>query len=468
MSSLADWLIAGARHNPERMALLGRPRGWSYLELAEHASRGAAHLRYSGLLAGDIACISSNPRDLALAALSCSLAGIVLFPLDPALGERRSERLRGLAGERARQLPPLPLELPVRRIDWPEETETETDPERVTLIIATSGSEGDPKAVMLTHGNLDRAAAASNERLPLAPGDIWLACLPLHHIGGISPLFRCLRAGATLLLHEGFDANTVWADLQKYPVTHISLVPAMLSRLLDVADGTAQPLAPPLALRHALVGGAALSRTLFERARASGWPVCPTWGMSECAAQAATLVHPDSNWREGDVGKPLPGVECRVDADNRMHLRGPQVMAGYLNPQLQPGEGLEEGWLATNDLGRIEASGHITVMGRADDILISGGIKIHPLEIESCLGTCPGVSDVAVTAIADPVWGDILVALLVGTAEARVVAQWCRQHLASSRQPRRLLKIEHLPRNALGKLERNKLRSLAGKTASLA
>lgn len=309
---------------------------------------------------------------------------------------------------------------------------------------------------MLTHANLEHAATASNERLPLATGDIWLGCLPLHHIGGIAILQRCIRASATLLLHEGFDALRVWQDLHDHPVTHISLVPAMLARLLDIADGAA----PPPTLRHALIGGGALSHFLYQRARTAGWPIQPSWGMSESAAQVATLPVKHGNWQEGMVGKPLPGFDVCLEADGRICLRGRQVMAGYLNPQLLPGDGLEDGWLRTADLGRLDADGRLTILGRADEVFNSGGIKVHPGEVESRLAACPGVEDVAVTALSDPSWGDLLAALIVGTATPESVAQWSRQHLPSAQRPRRLLKVEQLPRNALGKIERSALRAM--------
>jgi O-succinylbenzoic acid--CoA ligase len=481
MTSLATWLTTAARQTPKTVALLSAKGRWTYNDLALQARNGGAFLHErlqapsgAGSMAGNstiatIATISSiiaiagSASDLAHAAVACSAAGVAFLPLDPLTMPARWPHLCALAGDRLQAFSPLPLHLPEAASDWCKNT----DAAQIALIIATSGSEGAPKAVQLTVANLDYAAAVSNEWLSLAPGDLWLGCLPLHHIGGMSTLYRCIRAAATLLLHDGFDAARVWHDLQAHPVTHISLVPAMLARLLDQADGAA----PPATLRHALIGGAALSRPLFERASASGWPINPTWGMSECAAQVATLRHPDEHWQEGEVGTPLPGFEVRIDAEGRICLRGPQVMAGYLNPESPPGanvnvgvalgSGLDDGWLTTADLGRIDSAGRLTVLGRADEVFNSGGIKVHPLEIESRLAACPGVSDVAVTALPDLVWGDVLVALLVGTADTGFVAHWSRQHLASAHRPRYWLKLEQLPRNAMGKIERNALHTLA-------
>ena len=452
------WPGASAGHAQTILPALLTPRGcWNYAALAALANRSGAFLRAGGLNAGDIAAIAGNASELALAAMASAAANVALLPLDPLTSEARWLGLQKLGGERIKRIAPLPADLP----EPGHARSSDSAADDLALVITTSGSAGLPKAVMLTHANLDAAASASNQRLPLLPQDIWLDCLPLHHIGGLSILYRCLRAGATLLLHEGFDAAAVWCDLQRHRVTHISLVPAMLARLLDCAADTA----PPPCLQYVLVGGAALSEPLFVRARAAGWPICPTWGMSECAAQAATLTQADSAWQEGEVGTLLPGFEARIDANGRLVLRGPQVMAGYLNAACRPGIGLEDGWLVTGDLGRIDSTGQITILGRADDVLISGGVNIHPREVEAQLAACPGVSDVAVTALADPVWGDVLVALFVGTTNADAVRNWSRLQLASALRPRQIVRVEHLPRNAMGKIERAALRLLAKEAA---
>ena len=132
-------------------------------------------------------------------------------------------------------------------------------------------------------------------------------------------------------------------------------------------------------------------------------------------------------------------------------------MAGYVD-----GSGVDaDGWLTTGDLGEIDAIGRLTVTGRADDMLISGGRNVHPLEVESCLAACPGIRDVAVTGLPDQVWGDLVVALVVGDATAQGIADWCRPRLPGAAQPRRIVRLANLPRNAAGKLERSLLRRLA-------
>lgn len=460
MSHLACWLEA-ASSDPELSdspALLTAQRGWSYAELADYARRGRFFLRGAQPddpppASPEIAAIAGNSLELALSAIACAAADLALLPLDPATAEQRWPALQRLGEAHSchlRRLSPLPAELP----QAPQQALPPPAGSRLALLIATSGSEGAPKAVLLTQGNLDAAARASNLHLPLNRKDLWLDCLPLHHIGGMAILYRCLRAGAGVLLHAGFDAASVWRDLHAHPVSHLSLVPAMLARLLDHAGR--QP-APP-GLRYALIGGAALSRPLFERALAQGWPLCPTWGMSETAAQAATRCLPGADWQAGEVGTLLPGLEGRIGADGRIELRGAQVFAGYLGETDAP---RRDGWLRTADLGQIADNGQLTILGRADDVFISGGVNVHPAEIEACLAACPGVVDVAVTALPDPVWGDALLALYVGKASPDAVREWSRRHLAAALRPRRIGRVETLPRTALGKIERPALRALA-------
>lgn len=415
--SLAHHLAFAARRTPQGLALRFGERCWTFAELLADSATLNGHVAGSR----EPVILPAGSLDLARYAYACSLEKRPFWPVD------RNRSIRWTA-----ELPP-----------------------GVALVISTSGSEGEPRGVMLSNASLDAAAAASNRLLPLGAGDLWLNCLPLYHIGGQAILWRCARAGAGVLLHDGFNAEAVAADLCRHPVSHLSLVPAMLARLLE-ASAT-----PPASLRHVMIGGAALAPALYERATAAGWPLNPSYGMSETAAQIATWTPADGPWHEGLVGRPLAGSEIALAADGRIRVRGPQLMLGYLD-----GGGIDEdGWLTTGDLGEIDAFGRLTVTGRADDMLVSGGANVHPLIVESCLAACPGVRDVAVTGLPDPVWGDLIVALVVGEAAAKDLKTWCRARLPGAAQPRRIVHLASLPRNAAGKLERAALRRLAREAA---
>jgi len=410
--SLARHLCAAATRWPQALALRTGDRHWTFRQwLGEVAARA------EGIESSRRPLTASGASlDLARTAFACSL----------------------------KNRPFQPVNRTTRAADAPL-------PPGIAIVIATSGSEGEPRRVMLSDAGLDAAAAAANDHLSLLPGDLWLDCLPLHHIGGLSILWRCTRAGAGVLLHEGFAAEAVANSLASQPVTHLSLVPAMLARLLECCAR------PPSSLRHVVIGGAALSRVLHNRATAAGWPLDPSYGLSETAAQVATHRASDGPWHEGLVGRPLGANEFALTADGRIRIRGPQVLAGYVD-----GGGVDgDGWLTTGDIGKIDEEGRLTVTGRADDMLISGGSNIHPLTVESCLAACPGIRDVAVTGLRDPVWGDRIVALVVGDATPEGIRAWCRTRLPGAALPRHIVRLPSLPRNATGKLERAALLQLA-------
>lgn len=443
--SLAQHLQNAATEHPAAPALLYDGKIWTFVELLAECQALAEQIGQGPQPLVKLA----DTIQLAHHAYACSLKNRPFWPVAP----RASNCFYGSKGSRYFYTPGTRISFSVRSKPLPNTISALTD---VALIISTSGSEGQPRAVLLGNVQLDSAAAASNKCLPLAPGDLWLNCLPLYHIGGQAILWRCARAAAGVLLHEGYNVDAVARDLQRHPVTHISLVPAMLARLVE------QKVKPPSTLRVSLIGGAALSRTLYDKAMTAGWPLYPSYGMSETSAQFATFKPGDGAWHEGMVGQPMPNHQIRINHDGRIVVRGPQIMLGYLQ-----GGGIDrDGWLTTGDLGNLDANGRLSVIGRADDMLISGGRNVHPLEIESCLAACPGVSDVAVTGLPDPVWGNLIVALIVGTSGTNALLDHARQHLPNAALPRKIVFLESLPRNAAGKLERAALRRLANAPAA--
>lgn len=465
MNLLASWLIRAAARHPEAAALIVADRAYTNRELHDRTAMLAGRLQTRGLLLEEVAAVQlSSAESLALIAHAVSRLGCALLPLNPVLPAGRRDVLIRLAGaQRDATGVVLDALADTGAGNLPEPTSWVAN--GIELLIATSGTQGEPKAVMLSGANLQAGTLASHSRLPLAAGDAWLACLPLYHIGGMAILYRCAEAGATVVLHEGFDPLRVWRDLDTYRVSHISLVPAMLAKLLDA--GRDAP--PPATLKYALVGGGPLSAALAQRARAAGWPVCATYGMSEAGSQVATLCDLSKDWVSGQVGAPLPGFEveivdengCPIAGAGRIRIRGGAVMAGYANPQRQPGLGLEQGWFVSGDLGCFDDQGKLTVLGRHDDTLVSGGVNVHPQAVEEVLKRCPGVTDVALAAVVDDTWGDLLVAFVAGEASDEALEKWCREALPSAMRPRRFAHVPALPRNVLGKLERQALRSLA-------
>lgn len=383
-----------------------------------------AVLRYGDLAgmpaAGGLQLLEGGAAEIARGMVAAALGGGTAFPPPPGLAASERGKLVALAADAA--APSL------------------------ALITATSGSTGAAKGVRLPWRAVAAAARTSGAALALGRGDAWLACLPLHHVGGAMILYRCLRAGAAAVIHEGFDADALARDLPARRITHLSLVPPMLARLLDAG------VAPPPALRCVLVGGAALDEALYRRARRAGWPVCPSYGMTETCAAASVFTGSPGAWKAGDAGLPLPGVRVRVTDAGTLAIATPARMAGYLGENGRAPE-----WIPTRDLGFIDPAGHVHVAGRADDMLVSAGVNVHPLDVEARLARCPGVREAAVAGLADPLWGDVIAAAYEGEAREGEVEAWCRAHLPKAGRPRRFLRVGQLPRTASGKLDRRAL-----------
>lgn len=313
----------------------------------------------------------------------------------------------------------------------------------VALVIATSGSTGAPKGVQLSAAALDASARATIDRLGLTADDVWLSCLPWHHIAGLQVWLRARLLGARLRVQPRFDVEAFSAERD---ATLTSLVPTQLRWLLDAGvDLTG--------FRAILLGGAAAAPGLLDRARAAGAPVVTTYGMTETSGGCVY------------DGKPLDGVEVRVDDAERIWLRGPTLTSGYrLRPDLTA-ESLVDGWLRTADRGRVRADGTLDVLGRLDDVIVSGGENVDPSLVAGVLATHPAVIDVAVVGVPDDEWGQLVAAVVVlapgaglSVADARV---WCTDRLPAAALPRLVVPVDALPMFASGKPDRDAVRRIA-------
>ncbi len=339
-------------------------------------------------------------------------------------------------------------------------------------LVYTSGTTGRPKGVLLSHENFFWSAVGSAAHLGVSPGDRWLVCLPLFHVGGMSILLRSALYGTAAIIQPGFDPNAVNKALNKAGATLVSLVPTMLERLLEVRR---EEKAPPQ-LRCVLLGGAGCPRNLVDRARALGFPVACTYGLTEAASQVATQPL-EAGGCEGTAGlRPLPGTSLKVvdAAGTRLRgepgeilVRGPTVMQGYLKaPDISdlPNEApLRNGWLHTGDIGVEDETGGLRVLDRRSDLIVSGGENIYPAEIEAVLLEHPAVAEAAVSGRADPVYGSRPTAWLVRQpgmeADDGELRLFCDSRLARFKIPVEFVFVDALPRNASGKLMRNQLPS---------
>lgn len=292
------------------------------------------------------------------------------------------------------------------------------------LVIATSGSSGEPKGVVLTHAALAASAQATSARLGVdSATDRWLACLPLAHIGGLSVVVRALLTDTPLVVHERFEAAAVEAAATD-GATLVSLVPTMLGRV------------DPAGFRRVLLGGAA---PLGSRPA----NVVATYGLTETGSGVAY------------DGVALDGVEIQT-RDGEIHVRGPMLLRCYRDGT-DPKDA--DGWLATGDAGSVDEHGVLSVVGRIGDVINTGGEKVWPAAVEAVLRDAPGIAEVAVAKRADPEWGERVVAFVVPTDTAApptldALRAWVREHLPAYAAPRELVLLDALPRTTSGKVRR--------------
>ena len=295
------------------------------------------------------------------------------------------------------------------------------------LVLATSGTTGSPKGVVLTHGAVAASAAATSRRLGVDPTrHRWLACLPLNHVGGLSVLTRALLTGTALTVLPGFDEATVRAGAG--PDVLVSLVPTTLRRV-----GAS-------IFRTVVLGGSAPPGDLPAN-------VVTTYGMTETGSG---VVYD---------GWPLDGVDVAVDpATGEIRLRGPMLLRAYRDGDGEWSPLDAEGWLATGDAGSLGADGRLSVDGRLSELVITGGENVWPSPVEAVLRTHPGVADVAVAGRPDPEWGERVVAWIVpssaGPPALDELRALVRDQIAGFAAPRELRLVDALPKTAIGKVQR--------------
>ena len=311
----------------------------------------------------------------------------------------------------------------------------------VAVVIATSGSTGQPKGAELSWNALQASAAATRQRLGSDSSDAWLSCLPWQHIGGLQVWLRARSASLPVAIHPRFDLEAV----RRAEATLVSLVPTQLTRLLDAGVDLAR-------FRAILLGGAAAAPALLSRARSAGANVVTTYGMSETSGGCVY------------DGVPLAGVEVETDsAEGRIRIRGRVLMNGYrLRPDLSA-EAFADGWLVTQDVGAFE-NGRLVVHGRVDDVIVTGGENVATAMVADALSEHPDVRDVAVTGVPDEQWGERVVAVVVAgsrTPTLDELRRWVGERAGSKAAPHGLVLVPHIPRLTSGKPDRLALRALA-------
>ncbi|MGH8629268.1 MAG: malonate--CoA ligase [Burkholderiales bacterium] len=493
-------IAAAIDRRPDAVAIeADEGRQYRYGDLDEWSARYASFLCASGLGRGDRVAVQAEktPQSLFLY-LACLRAGLIYVPLNTAYQAGELEHfLRDAA-------PALAVCSPQSEASWRnlaaatcnarvftlgddgtgsfaelaasadtrfESAEAEGD---VAALIYTSGTTGRSKGAMITHRNLVCNARALVSTWGFSPQDVLLHTLPIFHVHGLFVANHCaLASGARLLWRRRFEPQAAMRDLPD--ATVFMGVPTYYTRLLA---------RPAFGREHCrnvrlFVSGSAplLADTYREFESRTGQRILERYGMSEAGMITSNPLH--GLRRPGTVGLPLPGVSVRV-ADERdkplppgevgaIQVKGENVFKGYWRMPEKTGEEFTaDGWFRTGDLGAFDADGYLSIVGRAQDLIISGGYNVYPKEVELALDQLPGVQESAVIGVPHADFGEAVTAIVVATKDAALteaaILAALRPQLANYKLPKRVHIVEELPRNAMGKVQKNLLRERYGGT----
>lgn len=452
----------------------------TYAELWDDTGRMANALAGLGLRKGDRLLVQvEKSAAVPTLYLACLRAGVVFLPVNPAytLTETKHfltdaapalvlvapDRVAGIAALGARTLA-LDDILALGASAETDFADPPAEPGDLAAILYTSGTTGRSKGVMLSRDNLASNARALVDLWQFTETDVLLHALPVFHTHGLFVATNCaLVAGAAMILHPAFEPGAVLADLPR--ATVMMGVPTFYSRLLATPD-----LAPEACrgVRLFISGSAPLSpATHAEWQERTGHAILERYGMTETGMITS---NPYSGARKaGTVGMALPGVDVRVTGADGLvvakgepgaiELRGPNVFQGYWRLPEKTAEEFRDGWFVTGDLGAFDAEGYLSILGRAKDLVITGGLNVYPAEVEAALDDLPGVQASAVIGVPHPDFGEAVVACVLGKVDDATVRAALRDRLAAFKIPKRVLVLDELPRNAMGKVQKAALRA---------
>jgi malonyl-CoA/methylmalonyl-CoA synthetase len=464
-------------HEPDRAQLHEPTSGWHTRGALDAASRAAAGRLYGlGIRKGDRVLLSATASvDLVVAHVACLRLGAIVVPVNGAY--RRPEVAHVVTDATPRLaitdhpdwpgwLAAVDARVAVTTPDVPAAAAAapsldEVDAGDAALVGYTSGTTGTPKGAVLSHANLLAGAHAVVSAWQWTAADRLVLALPLFHMHGLGVgLHGTLLSGGSACLLGGFTPELVLDTAARHDATLFFGVPTMYARLAD------SPRVGELARLRLLVSGSApLAAELHQRIRQlTGHAVLERYGMTETVMLTSNPY--DGERRAGTVGLPLPGVELRLDAADpagpgEVLVRGPNVFRGYWR-RPDAGGFTPDGWFRTGDIGERDDAGYLRLVGRAKELIISGGYNVYPREVEDALASHPGVAEVAVAGTPDPEWGEVVTAYVVPAPGAPApsvddLRSHVAEELASYKQPRRVVTVAALPRNALGKVQRHLL-----------
>jgi len=493
---IGRWITERARQTPIRSAIEFNDCTITYEQLEATSSQLARALLHYGLSPGDrVATLTENRPEHVALFFACAKAGLILTPLNWRLTPREivaqlqtfepalvcaSPSHRPQINEACDLMANVPTVLDI------EDLERELGPVATTyelplvadddglLIIATSGTTGVPKGVVLTHANCYWTNVGFDLAAPMGGDDVVLQVLPQFHVGGwnVQPLLAWWK-GATVVLESSFEPERVLDIIERRGITTMMGVPATYLLLahhprFESADLTS--------LRRVLVGGASMPLALIEAWQSRNVEVVQGYGLTEASPNVLCLAPEDARSHLGSVGKPYAYVQVAlhdnltdsfVDGEGRgeIYVKGPNVFPGYWKNPAATSATFDDGWLRTGDVAERDVAGYYRICGRAKEMFISGGENVYPAEVEQVIAAYLDVDDAAVVAIEHPRWGETGIAFVVSKYDATLdidkLTEHCRTSLAPYKVPSQFRVLSELPRTPVGKVDRIRLTDLA-------
>lgn len=489
-----DLVAEAARRDPNGAAVVSEDRRLSYGELDDRVGRLGTGLRRQGLRVGDrVALLSDNELECLEIQAACVRSGFTLVSLNSRLavpeleyilrdcapsiliaGRREEDRCAQL-GRRVGLSSLCTLGVPRSMTGYDSllssPGDLDADPldlDLLTTILYTSGTSGRPKGAMIDRAGMTARVLVNALELQARPDDVFLECLPMFHISAFLA-YAYAYVGATAVMLRSFSPRLCLEMIADEQVTSMVLVPTMIRMILDDPD---LDLINTASLRLLIYGGAAIDPPLLRRAlERFGCGFHQQYGMTETGAQSIlrTWDHvPGDDQALASAGRDAVTFEVRVvDGDDRplgvggigeVVCRGPAVMSGYWALEETTASTLRGGWMHTGDLGYRDERGLLHIVDRRNDLIITGGENVYPREVEAALGDL-GIGEVAVIGLPDERWGHVVVGVIEGEAPSdEALATYLRERIAGYKVPRRWVRVDHLPRNASGKVLKTALR----------
>jgi fatty-acyl-CoA synthase len=488
---LAGLLTFQAARRPTAQALQFGTQRWTYADLLQASEHAVAQLRARGVRAGDrVAYLGLNHAAQLVAIFALARLGAMLVPLNFRLAPAEwdsvvadctpvgvwhddawSEAAQALASRHRLLCAPAHewLQAPASALTAAAPPDLSPDLENApVLLVYTSGTTGRPKGAVHTQAHLLANMQAAARVQAMTSQDRVLTVLPLFHVGGMCiQTLPALWAGACVALMPRFEPAAMLQALSEWQPTLTLVVPAVMKALIE---HPAWPSTPLQSLRAVWAGSSTLPMAVVQPFLDRGVPLCNVYGATETGPFSVALPPAQALSHVGDCGWPAPGVSARLapsaqaarDGVGELWLRGPAIVQHYWPDHAARDE---SGWFHTGDLAQCGPDGSWRIVGRAKDMVISGGENIYPAEIENVLAQHPAVADCAVLGQADAQWGEVLVAVVVLHATAMPapsdddLLSGVRRALARYKHPRRVVRLASLPKTALGKVQKDVLRA---------